>query len=146
MPNKNRLDGAGGWIFRLKSGPDGCPLGRMNGNHRLDNLFAEAKRWSLVWGLSRLMRDVKIEFSNSTGSALGRCDLKTMTVTLNGLLLLDRNEELLHETLCHELAHVVASFRYGCGIEEHGPEWCEYMEQAGFKPRPVIPQREVGGL
>jgi predicted SprT family Zn-dependent metalloprotease len=118
----------------------------VNNNPKLDRLFEQATRWASIWGLSRLMREVNIEFSNTTGSALGRCDLRKMTVTLNGVLLLDQNEELLHETLCHELAHIVASFRYGCGIEEHGPEWSEYMEKAGFKPRPVIPQKEISGL
>jgi predicted SprT family Zn-dependent metalloprotease len=69
-----------------------------------------------------------------------------MTVTLNGVLLLDRNDKLLFETLCHELAHIVSSARYGCSIGEHGPEWQDYMEKAGFAPRPVIPQSEVAGL
>jgi hypothetical protein len=110
---------------------------------QLDRLFAEAKRWSSLWGLSRLMRDVTVEFSDTDDTRLGRCDLKRMTVTLNVLLLLKDNEELLFETLCHELAHIVAVFRYGPGIQEHGPEWQEYMQRAGFHPRPVIPIAEL---
>jgi predicted SprT family Zn-dependent metalloprotease len=109
----------------------------------LDRLFAEAKRWSALWGLARLCRDADIEFSHELGFALGRCDLRQMTVTLNGLLLLKKNEGLLFETLCHELAHIAASARYGCAIQEHGPEWCEYMTRAGFTPRAVIPQAEI---
>src|SRR5690348_9701098 len=92
---------------------------------KLDGLFEEGKRWSALWGLSRLMRDVTVKFSQELGARLGACDLRTMTVTLHATLLLDQNEGLLHETLCHELAHIVASLRYGCGIEEHGPEWAE---------------------
>ena len=106
---------------------------------KLDRLFREAERWAILWGLSRLLRDVEVEFSDDLGLALGECDLRRMKVRLHGALLLDRNEALLFETLCHELAHVVAALRYGSGIEEHGPEWREYMEKAGFTPRPVIP-------
>jgi predicted SprT family Zn-dependent metalloprotease len=113
---------------------------------KLIHLFEEAKRWSGIWGLTRLMRDVQIEFSREIGPALGRCDLRRMTITLNGLLLLEGNEALLFETLCHELAHVVAAVRYGTRIAEHGPEWSDYMEKAGFAPRPVIPESLVVGL
>src|SRR5678815_3184306 len=116
----------------------------MHPQEKLDGLFAAAQGWSASWGLSRLMRDVTIEFSNEIGARLGICDLRTMTVTLNGLLLLEDRAELLHETLCHELAHIVASLRYGCGIEEHGPEWAEYMTKAGFRPRAVIEESRVG--
>jgi predicted SprT family Zn-dependent metalloprotease len=112
-------------------------------NTKLDELFEEAKRWCLLWGLSRLMRDVTIDFSNDLSSRLGACDLRTMTVTLNGVLLLDRKEDILRETLCHELSHIIASLRYGCGIEEHGQEWAEYMRKAGFEPRACIPQTEL---
>jgi predicted SprT family Zn-dependent metalloprotease len=80
------------------------------------------------------------------GGALGRCDLRSLQISLNGVLLLDENEDLLRETLCHELAHVVASVRYGTRIAEHGEEWCEYMRRAGFAPRAVIPATLVVGL
>lgn len=110
---------------------------------RLERLFEEAKHWASVWGLSRLMRDVSVEFSDADESKLGQCDLRRMTITLNAVLLLQENEELLYETLCHELAHVVAAFRYGPRIQEHGPEWQEYMQRAGIHPRPVIPAEEI---
>jgi len=107
---------------------------------KLDRLFEAAKRWAAVWGYSRLMRELDVEFSPATRSVLGRCDITRKTVTLNGVLLLDPNEALLFETLCHELAHVVTVLRYGNRVEEHGPEWSEYMEKAGFRPRAVIPK------
>lgn len=113
---------------------------------RLERLFDAAKRWSAIWGLSRLMRDIEIEFTNVDTAALGRCDLQRRTITLNGVLLLPANEALLFETLCHELAHVVVAVRYGPRTAEHGPEWEEYMEKAGFKPRAVIPRSLVVGL
>jgi len=115
-------------------------------HRKLDRLFSEAQRWASLWGLSRLMRDVEIGFSDDLGGVLGRCDLRSLQVSLNGVLLLDENEELLRETLCHELAHVVASVRYGTRIAEHGEEWCEYMRRAGFAPRAVIPATLVAGL
>jgi len=113
---------------------------------KLDRLYRDAQGWAASWGLSRLMRDVNIEFSDEIGLALGRCDLTRGQVTLNGVLLLDGNEELLRETLCHELSHLVASVRYGPTIAEHGAEWSDYMVRAGFAPRAVIPAARVVGL
>ncbi len=115
----------------------------MHPQEKLDRLFTEAKRWSLLWGLSRLMRDVQIEFSDEIGAKAGTCDLTTMTIRLNGVLLLSDNEHLLHETLCHELAHIVASLRYGTGVQEHGVEWADYVTRAGFSPRPVLSAAEI---
>lgn len=115
-------------------------------HERLERLFTTAQGWCVSWGLSRLMKDITIEFCEDPGAALGTLDLRRMTVTLNGVLLLEANELLLFETLCHELAHAVAAFRYGVGIQEHGVEWSEYMERAGFAPRPVIAAAEIVGL
>lgn len=113
---------------------------------RLNKLCLAADGWVVAWGLSRLLRDISIDFSDELGSALGTLDLPRMRICLNGVLLLQANEQLLHETLCHELAHAVAAFRYGTGIDEHGVEWGEYLEKAGFKPRPVIELSQVAGL
>lgn len=110
---------------------------------KLDRLYAEAGRWSAIWGYTRLMREVEIEFTQINRSTLGRCDLRRGKITLNGVLLLQANEPLLFETLCHELAHVVTTIRYGTRVQEHGPEWCEFMEKAGFNPRPVIPMELI---
>ncbi len=110
---------------------------------RLERMFRAAQDWSVRWGLTRLMRDVDIEFAEDMGDALGRCDLRTLQVRLHGVLLDPRNERLLHETLCHELAHIVASVRYGTRIAEHGVEWAGYMKMAGFDPRPVVPWSAV---
>jgi hypothetical protein len=113
---------------------------------RLEALYSEAQRWCILWGCSRLIRDVNIEFSEDSDSALGTLDLRTMSVALNGVLLLEQNAALLRETLCHELAHALAAVRYGTGIEEHGAEWREYMEKAGFRARAVIAAEEIEGL
>lgn len=107
---------------------------------RLQKLFARAETWVSLWGLTRLLRDFSIEFSDDLGSDLGRCDLRARKIQLHGVLLLDANEALLFEALCHELAHAVTAARYGNRVEEHGVEWCEYMQRAGFTPRAVIPE------
>ena len=107
---------------------------------RLQKLFARAETWVSLWGLNRLLRDFSIEFSDDLGSNLGQCDLRARKILLNAVLLLDANEALLFETLCHELAHAVTAARYGNRVAEHGIEWCEYMERAGFTPRAVIPE------
>lgn len=113
---------------------------------RLEKLHADFGRWCMVWGLSRLAREVDIEFADDLGLALGRCDPRSGRIVLNGVLLAPENETLLAETLCHEAAHVVAHLRYGPRIAEHGPEWQEYMTKAGFQPRPVISIGEVAGM
>lgn len=112
----------------------------------LEKLFKQLKDWCAVWGLYRLAREAHISFSDQLGLALGRCDLQRGQIYLNAVLLLPENEKLLFETLCHEAAHLVAHLRYGPAIEEHGVEWQEYVEKAGFVPRPVIKQEEVFGL
>jgi predicted SprT family Zn-dependent metalloprotease len=113
---------------------------------KLAQLHRELERWCSLWGLYRLSREAKISFSDQLGLALGKCDIQRGQIFLNGLLLLPENEKLLFETLCHEAAHITAHLRYGPAIEEHGVEWQEYMEKAGFEPRAVIKQEEVFGL
>ena len=93
-----------------------------------------------------MARDADLRFADDLGLALGRCDLQAGRIALNGVLLLPENEALLFETLCHEAAHLVAHVRYGPAIAEHGPEWQECMEKAGFRPRAVIPIGLVAGL
>ncbi len=112
----------------------------------LMQLHRELEKWCSLWGLYRLSREAKISFSDQLGLALGKCDIQRGQIFLNGVLLLPENEKLLFETLCHEAAHLTAHLRYGPAIEEHGVEWQEYMEKAGFAPRPVIRQEEVFGL
>jgi predicted SprT family Zn-dependent metalloprotease len=113
---------------------------------KLDRLFAGFRDWCVLWGLARLARDTTIEFTGSLNDALGQCDLRAGRITLNAVLLHSANEGLLHETLCHEAAHLVAHVRYGVGIAEHGPEWQQFMRRAGFPPRAVIPRSRVTGL
>jgi hypothetical protein len=112
----------------------------------LERLFAAFREWSVAWGLSRLPRDASIEFDDRLGAALGLCDLRAGRILLSAVLLLPENERLLHETLCHEAAHLVVFLRYGTGVAEHGPEWQEAMRRAGFSPRAVIPAGRVPGL
>lgn len=113
---------------------------------RLDRLFAAFQGWCVTWGLSRLARDAVLEFSDELGLALGTCELRAGRIRLNAVLLRPGNEALLFETLCHEAAHLVAFLRYGPAISEHGPEWQDYMERAGYRPRAVIPAGLVEGL
>jgi predicted SprT family Zn-dependent metalloprotease len=113
---------------------------------KMKQLHQALERWCTTWGLYRLAREATILFSDQLGLALGKCDVRAGKILLNGVLLLPENEKLLYETLCHEAAHIVAHLRYGPGIDEHGVEWQEYMEKAGFTPRPHIAEKEVFGL
>lgn len=118
----------------------------MTSEARLGRLFAAFRGWCLTWGLSRLPREASIEFDDRLGAALGLCDLRAGRILLSAVLLLPENERLLHETLCHEAAHLVVYLRYGTGVAEHGPEWQETMRKAGYPPRAVIPAGRVPGL
>ncbi len=111
---------------------------------RLDRLFQAFRQWSIAWGVSRLPRDATVEFDDRIESALGLCEVRAGRIVLNAVLLRPENEGLLHETLCHEAAHLVVYLRYGSGVEEHGEEWRATLRRAGFRPRAVIPESEVG--
>jgi len=112
---------------------------------RLERLYAAAENWTAAWGCSALLREVSIEFAEPNTQALGTLALKSRVITLNGLLLQQPKDELLHETLCHELAHAATAWRYGLKTEEHGVEWQEFMQKAGFTPRPHIFRDEIHG-
>ncbi|MDA7916237.1 SprT-like domain-containing protein [Verrucomicrobia bacterium] len=110
----------------------------------LERLHESLTEWSVAWGLSRLARDVDVQFAEELGGDLGQCDLGRHVITLHALLLEPRNGDLLFETLCHEAAHLVAYHRYGTGIESHGPEWQGYMKKAGYQPRAEIREADLG--
>lgn len=57
-------------------------------------------------------------------------------IRLNPELLQRHPQEMLEETIPHEVAHLVVSRRFGRRAAPHGPEWREVMAAFGVPARP----------
>ena len=107
-------------------------------------------RWAKLWGVPRLPTVVTVEFSTRLTRSLGRVRPSTGVIRLNSRLQ-SAPRELLIEVLCHEAAHVAVHLIHGSEAKPHGPEWCELVRCAGYRPAtrlahpsippPPIPQR-----
>lgn len=87
-----------------------------------------------LWGISELAGYLDIQFSNRLRSSLGRTRVDMHRVRLNPLLI-NNDESLLDEVLCHELAHIAVYERFGTTVKPHGPEWADLVRMAGYEPR-----------
>jgi SprT protein len=94
----------------------------------------KSTEYFLLWGVPDLVNSIDTQFSNRLRKALGRTRVDTRRVRLNSLLM-NANNNLLDEVLCHELAHIVVYTRFGEKAKPHGPEWAALMHQAGYRPR-----------
>jgi predicted SprT family Zn-dependent metalloprotease len=86
-----------------------------------------------LWSIPALASASTIEFSSRMTVSLGRCIPTRGIVRLNASLQAD-TDELLHEVVCHELAHMAVYLRHGAGVRPHGPEWRGLVEAAGYTP------------
>jgi predicted SprT family Zn-dependent metalloprotease len=102
--------------------------------------------WGMLWRLPELGRQAEVKFSTRLNYALGIGDTRRYRITLNDVLLHERNRTLLICTLCHEAAHIAAFRLHGVFISQHGPEWQALMRAAGFDPQVSRPADEVFGL
>jgi SprT protein len=71
-------------------------------------------------------------------SLKGHCAGKAYTnknlIKLNGYLLETETDEMLNDTLPHEIAHIIARKAYGKVSRSHGWEWQTIMGILGVKP------------
>ncbi len=74
--------------------------------------------------------------------SLGRCRPSQGQIRIAEFLLTGP-PGLLEEVLCHEVAHVATTLKFGAGIRPHGAEWAGLMRDAGFEPRVRIPHGEI---
>lgn len=58
-----------------------------------------------------------------------------MLVRLSLLLTESLYSSLFDEVLCHEVAHLAVFHLHGSAVTNHGPEWQELLQLAGFEPR-----------
>lgn len=96
------------------------------------------ERWLETWKVSRLSRDLRVEFSPRLRRAFGRCYQSDRLIRLTPSLI-GAQSYLMDEVLCHEAAHAAVYERYGADCQPHGKEWRLMMEAAGFEPRVRIP-------
>jgi len=89
------------------------------------------------------IKTIEVKVNRRLRRSLGICRPGNSLIGLNQILLIPDNSNLLEETLCHELAHMVTYFRHGRRARPHGPEWAELMYVAGFQPRAQIPSHEI---
>jgi len=99
---------------------------------------ATINRLAALWQEPTLAAVVRVHWSTRLRTALGLCRPATGRVVLNALQLAN-TPALLHEVLCHELAHVVVYRRHGRRAVAHGPEWQALVRAAGYTPSTTLP-------
>jgi predicted SprT family Zn-dependent metalloprotease len=100
----------------------------------VSGLTRRLARWGELWGLPDLARRVTVEWSPRFRRSLGRAFPRQGKVRLSTSLL-SAPTALLHEALCHEVAHIAVGELYTSRCRPHGPEWAKLVLQAGFEPR-----------
>ncbi len=88
--------------------------------------------------------EVNIVWNKRMRSTAGRAFIQQARVELNPMLLCLGEDSLRHvkQTLLHELAHLLAHYRYGNDIRAHGAEWrqaCADMGIAGESATHSLP-------
>ena len=108
-------------------------------------------RWLQTWNTPDLATHAKIELSPRLTRSLGRCYPDRRLIRIAAYVAQPKNgESLLHEVLCHELAHLAARELHGARIRlrlratagqvrRHGPEWKRFMGAAGYNPSTQCP-------
>ena len=86
-----------------------------------------------LWGLSSLTEHVTIEIGHRMTRSLGICYTERRLIRLNPVLVDPSRRELLQEVVCHEAAHVAVHESF-CEARPHGPEWKQFVREAGFFP------------
>lgn len=68
------------------------------------------------------------------GKAAGQANLKLWLVKLNSILLTENVEDMIDNTVPHEVAHLITYAVYGIKVQPHGREWESVMDLFGCKP------------
>jgi predicted SprT family Zn-dependent metalloprotease len=99
-------------------------------------------RWSRLWGLPRLSREISLRTSSRFRRSLGNYCARRAEIAL-AVWLVDGPTDLLEEVLCHEAAHAAVHLVHGVGVRPHGPEWRDFMALAEMPARVRIPASEL---
>lgn len=60
--------------------------------------------------------------------------LRKPLIRYNAVMLSENGQDFLHQTVPHEVAHLVARVLHGVKIRPHGREWQSIMSKFGAKP------------
>jgi predicted SprT family Zn-dependent metalloprotease len=94
-------------------------------------------RFAALWNEPELPLAVTVRLSTRMRRSVGLCRPASGRIALNRHLLAG-NTALLHEVLCHELAHVVVYRRHQRVPVPHGPEWQTLVRAAGYVPSTAL--------
>lgn len=86
-----------------------------------------------LWNIKSIEHEIKVEYSSRMTRSLGRTKPTKKLVRLNTNLSSSLSEHL-EEVLCHEIAHIAATHKYGDEISPHGKEWQTLVRLAGYEP------------
>lgn len=68
------------------------------------------------------------------GKTAGTANYRSWVIQLNAVLLRENPEEMVYDTLVHELAHLLTVALHGSEASAHGPEWKAVMRSLGVEP------------
>lgn len=71
---------------------------------------------------------------NLRGASAGVAELQANRLRFNPILLVQNEEEFLHQVVPHEVAHLIAWHLYGKRIKPHGKEWQQIMNNVFHLP------------
>jgi len=103
-----------------------------------DEAHTSLRLWLETWNTPGLAARTRIEISPRLTRSLGRCYPDRRLIRISSHLE-GAPDGLLHEVLCHEMAHLAARELHGRNVRPHGPEWKALMTSAGFEPRTRLP-------
>jgi predicted SprT family Zn-dependent metalloprotease len=98
---------------------------------------AAVRRFAALWNEPGLPVAVTVRLSTRMRRSVGLCRPASGRIALNRQLLAG-DTALLHEVLCHELAHVVVYRRHQRVPVPHGPEWQALVRAAGYVPSTTL--------
>jgi predicted SprT family Zn-dependent metalloprotease len=101
--------------------------------------------WCEKWGVPDLPTRLRVTSCSRFRSSLGRCNPVTGEVRIASFLLAAPSD-ILHETICHEVAHAAVFALHGRHARPHGREWRALMLAAGFKPRARLSMDDLNRL
>jgi SprT protein len=68
------------------------------------------------------------------GAVAGKASLSEWEVKLNATLLKENAQEMVSDTVVHEVAHLVTRAMHGRAVASHGDEWKSVMRSLGVNP------------
>lgn len=77
---------------------------------------------------------IKFKFVHSLPNEFCRCYLKSKRIEISRQLWNNTSLEDKRNAIVHETAHIIARYKYGSEIEDHGFEWSKCVKVVGEVP------------